>query len=369
MTLLAPVVAVLLAVAPPPPAEASPPAPAPTEAAPAPATFVLETPRFRIVHTERARGAAAYLAGLIEPLRDDVDRLLGRPYPGTTEVRLGLGPEEYQALALPGGRPPAWAVALAYPEANVVLVEAHSLIRGDGQLTLRHELVHVALGRFGRDWPRWFQEGLAQALTGERRFRLEHVATLTRAVTQDQVYRFDDLRDGFPARPEDVEIAYAQSVAFLEFLRDRHGPWALGHLLDRVQGGDGFEKAFGVAFHSPLSVEERDFREELPRRYPWWPLLVSGGTVLWVAAAGLLVVGALRRRRVVRAWRAEQLRVEALEEVAEALVEATPANEDLSWEPLPLDERPWVVTSLRVLRLPGRRRALSPARRASSPAP
>ena len=32
---------------------------------------------------------------------------------------------------------------------------------------LRHELAHVALGQFSPVWPRWFQEGVAQHLTGE----------------------------------------------------------------------------------------------------------------------------------------------------------------------------------------------------------
>ncbi len=357
MTPSAALLALCLLVAPPPPADA--------EAFAIPSaglglagqvtTATLPTPRFRIVHTPRAKGAAEYLARDVEALRDDVARLVGRDWPGVTELRLGFGREEYEALALPGQHPPSWAVALAWPDANVVLVEAHSLIQGDGQLTLRHELVHVALGQLGRGWPRWFQEGLAQELTGERKFRVEHFATLTRAVAQDRVFRFEDLADGFPRYPDDVAIAYAQSVAFVEFLRDRHGPWAFRLLIDRVSEGDAFEKAFGIAFRSPLSVEEKAFRDELPRRYPWWPLLLSGGTLLWVIASGLLVVGYVRRRRALSRWHAEQLRVETLQELARSLLARAPANDDLSWDLLPLEgtPMPWVVSAVRFHSLPG----------------
>jgi hypothetical protein len=307
-------------------------------------TDEVRTPRFRIVHTPRAKAAAEYLAKDIESVRDDIAVLLGRDWPGVTEIRVGFGREEYEALALPGGHPPSWAVALAYPGLNIVLVEAHSLINGEGPLTLRHELVHAALGQFGKVWPHWFQEGLAQELTGERKWHVQQVATLTRAVTQDRVFFFDDLTEHFPKSADDVEIAYAQSVAFVEFLRDRHGALAFQRLIERVQGGDNFEKAFGVAFMVPLSMEEDAFRRELPRRYPWWPLLLSGGTLVWIGTSGLVVLAFIRRRRVVKALRAEQLRVETLHEAAKSLLGLTASNDDFVWEAGPeLNDGLWVI--------------------------
>ncbi len=343
--------ALSLAVAPPPsPTEGLPlpDEPAPALAA-APATATLTTPRFRIVHTARAAGAARSLAGQIEPLRDDVARVLGRDWPGVTEVRLGYGRAEYEALAPPGQAPPSWAVALAWPEQNVVLVEAHSLVQGDGQLTLRHELAHVALGQLGRGWPRWFQEGLAQELTGERRYRLEQYAILARAVQQERVFRFEELARGFPARPEDVEVAYAQSAAFVAFLRERHGAAGFGQLVDFVRAGDPFETAFGKAFHAPLSTEERDFKAELPRRYPLWPL-VTGGTTLWALLAVLLVVAFVRRRREVAGLRAALARKEAEEDAAFALLAslAKPANDDVDpLAPPAQPQWPWLVSLVR----------------------
>jgi hypothetical protein len=339
MTLLPPLLAVLLATAPPPPLEEDqlphPPFSAPVQG---PLSLeTLQTPRFSLRYTPRAKGAAEVLATQIEALRDDVRDVLGRDFDGVTEVRLGYGREEYEALALPGGRPPSWAVALAYPDANVVLVEAHSLIQGDGQVTLRHELVHVALGRLGHDWPRWFQEGMAQLLTHERQFHLAQFTTLARAVAQNRVMRLQDLTDGFPAHPEDVELAYAESLAFVEYLRDQHGPRAMAALIEGVHGGDAFEKAFGKAFHAPLSTEEHAFDSQLPRRYPWWPTLVfSSGSALWAVMAVLLVIAHVRRRRVVHALRAEQARAEAMEDaVFRLLTSMQPENDDVVLEGMP----------------------------------
>ena len=349
---LAPLLALALLVAPPPAPDAEPvdiPSSGPL-AEGALQTQELRTARFRIVYTARAKGAAEYLARDLEKVRDDIAALLGRDWPGVTEIRVGFGREEYEALALPGGRPPSWAIALAYPGKNVVLVEAHSLINGEGPLTLRHELVHAALGQFGSVWPHWFQEGLAQELTGERKWQVSQVATLTRAVTQERVFYFDDLTAHFPSLPDDVEIAYAQSVAFVEFLRDRHGSLAFQRLIERVQGGDSFEKAFGVAFYVPLSMEEEAFRKELPRRYPWWPLLLSGGTLVWIGTSALVVLAWIRRRRAVNALRAEQFRIETMHEAAKAMLGHTAVNDDVSWEPLPWegDATPWVINVVQV---------------------
>jgi hypothetical protein len=302
-----------------------------------PATGELTTPRFRIVHTQAATGAAQTLAQQIEPIRDQIQAELGRDWEGVTEVRLGFGREEFEALALPHGQPPSWAVALAYPESNVILVEAHSLVKADGQVTLRHELVHVALGRLGHPWPRWFQEGVAQHLTGEQRYSLNQYATLARAVNLGRIFRFEDLSDGFPDLPGDVEIAYAQSAAFVGWLHERYGAGAFGALVDGVRAGEPFETAFGKAFHTSLTLAEKAFTQELPGRYPLWPV-VATGTTLWVVLSALVVAAWFRRRRLVLALRAQQAAQEiaedaaakilASEEAAALQLEAQPAAEN-----------------------------------------
>ncbi len=306
----------------------------------------LKTQRFVIRYTPDAAGSAHFLAGAIEGIRDEIRDALGRDWPGVTEIRLGFGREEYEALAL--SPPPSWAVALAWPNENVVLVEAHSLAQGDGQQTLRHELVHVALGRLGTGWPRWFQEGFAQLATGERKFRVSQYTTLARAVASDRVFHFDDLAQGFPEKPEDVEIAYAESLAFVEFLHDRHGAAAFGALTDHVGRGEGFELAFGRAFHTSLSVEEKAFDDELPRRYPWWPTLFANGTVLWSLTGGLVVLAWVRRRRDLKRWHLLQEEIERREDAAFALLAhlSKPANDDLPLE-APVPEWPWLVTITR----------------------
>ena len=333
--------ALWLAISPPPSPEEGepltlPPIAAPQPKRPAPPVDELDTPRFRIFYTARARASAEQLAKEIEPLRDSVQRVLGRDWDGVTEIRLGYDRAEMEALSLPGGPPPSWATALAYPDENVVLVEAHSLVAADGRTTLRHELVHAALGRLGRGWPRWFQEGLAQQLTGERAYSLTQYATLARAVSQGRIYKLDNLTHGFPEMPSNVEIAYAESAAFVSYLQDTHGPQQFAQLVEFVHQGLPFETAFAKAFHTSLALDEKAFDAELPGRYPLWPI-ITGGSTLWVLAAAMVVYAWVRRRRQVLAMRAAQALNEQQEDAARAALAEEIARELLARAEQPAD--------------------------------
>lgn len=277
-------------------------------------TGEVTTRRFRILHTAAATVAAQELASQIEGVRDGFGGILGRDWPGVTEIRLGVGREEFEALALPGGRVPGWAVALAYPAHSIILLDALSLHAPDGQQTLRHELAHVALGQLAKDWPRWFQEGVAQNVTGEH-YSLTHYSALFRAVTQERVFRFEDLSDDWPDQPADVEVAYAQSAAFVAHLSGKYGPAAMGLLVDAVSAGEPFEQAFGKAFRTSLMLEEKDWRDGLAARYGWLPLTTSSALV-WLAASGLCVAAWVRRSRQKAARLAEMAAQDVAEDAA-----------------------------------------------------
>ncbi|MFL5321741.1 MAG: peptidase MA family metallohydrolase [Myxococcaceae bacterium] len=306
----------------------------------------VKTERFRIAYTAKAEGAARALALDIERLRDLFAKTLGRDWPGVTEVRVGVGRAEYEAIALPGGKPPPWSVALAYPAHDIVLLDALSLNSPTGSQMLRHELSHVALGQIGQDWPRWFQEGLAMHLTGER-YAVTQYAALFRAVTQDRVFHFDDLRSSWPEHADEVEIAYAQSVAFVDSLLNEFGSEKLGELLTEVGQGEKFETAFARVFKTTLTVEEEHWRKELPSRYSWWPIITTSSTLLMIAAV-LTILAYARRRRQMEARLAEMTAQEAAEDAAERILAAEQEQAELaaiaieedSAASLPSDEAP-----------------------------
>jgi hypothetical protein len=302
-----------------------------------PETSVIETPRFRLVHTPEAKAAAQVLAGQVEPLRDQMQATLGRDWPGVTEVRLGMGRAQLEALA---PEPvPSWAVGVAWPRLNLVVMEARSLVQGDGQKTFRHELVHAALGQLGNDWPRWFQEGVAQVLTQERKYDLETYSALVRAVRTDRIIRFDDLTSAWPDTAAEVQLAYAQSDAFVRFILERHRKEQLVELLDATARGTPFPTAFAQAFGTTVGLEETAFVAQLPSRYPLWPVITMGSS-LWVLVAGMVVVAYARRRQQVASLRQLQAAAEAAEDEARRLRHQEEARA-LGIDPGPLLPEPW----------------------------
>jgi hypothetical protein len=277
------------------------------------------TPRFRVRFTERSEGVARTLADRVERVRDSFQDVLGRDWPGVTEVRVGMGREEMRQLAPGVEGVPRWAEALAYPGRNLILLDARSLVQPSGEVTLRHELSHVALGQLAPSWPHWFQEGIAMYLTGDR-FSITQYAAMFRAVTNDRLFDFEDLSESWPQQPQDVEIAYAQSVVFVAHLVDRYGSEKVGDLVDHVHAGAPFEVAFARAFQTSVGVEQHTWERELPRRYSWVPIL-TGGSVLWGLAALLAVAAWVRRSRLQALRRAELAAQEAAED-AEAKLSA-----------------------------------------------
>ncbi|WP_426751486.1 peptidase MA family metallohydrolase [Myxococcus sp. Y35] len=290
---------------------------------PAEVSGEVTTKRFRILHTAAATAAAHELARQIEGVRDAFGSILGKDWPGVTEIRLGVGRSEFEALALPGGKPPGWAVALAYPAHQIILLDALSLHAPDGQQTLRHELAHVALGQLAPEWPRWFQEGVAQNVTGEH-FSITHYAALFRAVTQERVFHFEHLARAWPDVPSDVEIAYAQSAAFVAHLSSKFGPQGMAALVDGVARGEPFETAFGKAFRTSLLVEETAWRDGLAARYGWLPLTTSSALV-WLGASFLCVAAYARRRQQRAARLAEMAAQDAAEDATLRLLAAQAA--------------------------------------------
>jgi len=283
------------------------------------------TKHFRILYTAKSEAAARELAEKIEQVRDAFLGTLGRDWPGTTEVRLGMGREEYEELAL-GDKPPTWALALAYPQHNIILLEASSLTRPDGFATVAHELSHVALGQLGKDWPHWFQEGVAMHLSGER-YGLEHYAVMFRAVRQERIVSFESLTDSWPRHAPDVEFAYAQSLAFVDYLVEEQGPQKLGELIDEVHSGELFNPAFARTFKVTLSLAEEKWAKQLPVRYAWLPFSLTN-SMLWLLAAALCVAAfAVRQAR--KARRLEELAAEdEAEDAARRLLAAEGDVED-----------------------------------------
>ncbi len=246
----------------------------------------------------------------VQPLLDEAATVwvriaseLGAPLDRPLTVRIGRSPEEMAALAPPEAPPPDYAVGVAYPEVDLLLLTLtapETWERPELHEVFAHELAHVALhravsdGEIERPLPRWFDEGVAVHVAGER--SVERIEVLWQGTVAGRLIPLDQL-DGFPGRPHEVSLAYAESADFVAWLlrRGDDGPARLRELLGRVRGGLAFEPAVALTFSVSLDTLENEWLDALSERYTLAPLLLGGG-LAW-ALIGVLVVLAFRRKR------------------------------------------------------------------------
>jgi hypothetical protein len=99
---------------------------------------------------------------------------------------------------------------------------------------LRHELTHsfvrqITVGRC----PTWFNEGLAQMMEGATTTSLG--SQLARAFAANKIPTFAALEPPFMGLPSDqVGLAYAKSLAGLEYLRETHGMTGIRRMLKLI---------------------------------------------------------------------------------------------------------------------------------------
>lgn len=274
-----------------------------------------------------------------------------RPFGGEIDraliVRVARNPADLQALAPIGMPPPDYAAGVAYPRHGVILLTLtapETWQRPDLETVLRHELSHVALHRAveGHRLPRWFVEGVAIHQADEQ--NIGRIRALWDATLQDRVMSLRRLSDGFPSKPHEVNIAYAQSADFVAFLFEREdGRRRFRRLLTEVRSGETFNVAIEHAYGTSLWDLEAEWNGSLDERYESVPLLVGGGSV-WVLAAGLLVVAWVRRRRAKRLrlaqWAEEEEAVDRLERLVDARLSGAWVYEnDEDFVNLPVGER------------------------------
>jgi Peptidase MA superfamily len=323
----------------------------PVAAAPHDAPFILEPRTVTIpalppgfVVRDHGWLKIAYPAGVearVAPLLDaadaakaDFEAELGQKVLGEVAVRVARDPDEMAEIAPAGLPPPAYAVGVAYAPLKLVLLslrdpgssEAPDLLE-----VFRHELVHVALEDAveGRDLPRWFNEGLAIQLSGETRFK--RLRTLWDASYSRNLVPLSELDKGFPDDRYQVNVAYAEAADVVRFLLRDPDKARFRALIERVRGGEAFDRSVADAYGIDLRSLEYEWREDVDKRYSFWPA-AAGGSLLWVGVIGLMVAGYVRRRRQARAKLAQWAREDA---VLDAELAAARASRDTADAPDP----------------------------------
>ncbi|MBX7077631.1 MAG: hypothetical protein K1X88_00505 [Nannocystaceae bacterium] len=232
---------------------------------------------------------------------------------------------------------PHWVAGVARPETGEIVIARHG---PDGSPTdlerlLKHEMAHVILHRAtgGAALPRWFHEGVAESMTGG--ISLARAQTLAGAVFGGGVPDMARLEALFHGEDgPDAAVAYAAARDLVEFLRAQPLATAarvraepggsrvavdpdasLRQLFAAMRQGQGFDDAFVRTYGAPLHELAARWRDGLPARFVWYPLLAGGG-LPFVVVVPLLAMAWIRRRRLLRRGWERLAREDELERTA-----------------------------------------------------
>jgi tetratricopeptide (TPR) repeat protein len=130
---------------------------------------------------------------------------------------------------------------------------------------LRHELVHIFnLEQTNFQVPHWLTEGLAVMNEGFPRPQPWN-ELLVQRVAAEELMNLDNIDIGFvrPHSPLDWHMAYCQSQLYVEYMKDKYGPEAVGAMLNAYRDGLNTSAALTKVCRVDKSAFEKGYRSYL----------------------------------------------------------------------------------------------------------
>lgn len=197
-------------------------------------------------------------------------------------------------LALPAGLP-SGRDALTLYETNVILVpyapQASNIpyLRRILPHEVTHGLIHeVTKAKFDHV-PAWLSEGLATSIEYKFAPNPDAQLLLEDAAKEEKLIALNTLCAEFPRNWNDARLAYAQSAAAVDHIRDLHGRQALRDLVAAYADGATCEGGVQSVLEISLSQLQASWRESRSPRGNWTAFWKNNGAwiVLLALFAGL----------------------------------------------------------------------------------
>jgi hypothetical protein len=272
------------------------------------------------VYHPSSRERVQPLIAQADAVRHDLGERLGFPVLSDVRVEIARTPGEMATFAPSGAPYPEYAAGVAYADLGLVLLSltpVHASSEQDLGEVFRHELAHVALrdALNGQPVPRWFNEGFAVFASGETSF--VRMKTLSMATVGGSLIPLHDIERSFPSDETQALVAYAEAVDVVRFLVRREDAHRFRALIAELRQGKAFDTAVHDAYSVDLATLELEWRDDVSRRYTFWPILLSG-TCFWVIALGVFIWGWRRRKRRDKITLQKWARQEAAEDLMRA---------------------------------------------------
>lgn len=285
--------------------------------APAQGYTVSDEGAFTLERMSVSDATAARLLRVWQDAAARVEAALGLAIPPRPHAILAPTDAEFERrLAALGAEPGTildTALAVAFSGKNVIVFRERGIAEGTPaglELTLGHELGHLALGRLeaarGERLPRWLNEGLSEWASGHRPDRGEALE-LGGWALHDELPSLEALAEAFP--PHGTGRAYLVALGAVTWIDAQQGGGGVRRLLEalapRVSAeGATLDEAVRAATGVDLAAAEVAWHAALIADYSLLESLLRSVTV-WMIIGVLALLAVLRhmwvRRRKLRA--------------------------------------------------------------------
>lgn len=234
----------------------------------------IETEHFIIKHDpQRDPGLGPFVARYMEDIYDDVtsdydmtltDKTIVELFP--THRAFGVritGKPWIHTVGACTGR----VIALASPGDKAAGLGPYDMAR-----VLKHEFTHtVTLAATQNRIPHWLTEGLAVYQEDSPR-PFPWVELLADAVRRDRLFSLESINWGFmrPRRPDDRQLAYAQSEWMCEYIVERFGYDSINAMIDRYRQGHTQADVFARLLGIEMEQFDQDFRTWARKQVERW---------------------------------------------------------------------------------------------------
>ncbi|HSM87098.1 MAG TPA: peptidase MA family metallohydrolase [Candidatus Limnocylindrales bacterium] len=161
---------------------------------------------------------------------------------------------------------PAWSAALNDGKIRVP-ISGVTAVTPELARVLRHELTHSFVAQITHHHvPQWLNEGIAELEqgTGTSAFGAR-LAALYASGHQVPLNMLEGNFDGLSK--EEAFVAYAESIAAVEYIRANFGMGDLARILQRLGDGQSIEAALRTTIHGGYAEMETDLTEYLKKNY------------------------------------------------------------------------------------------------------
>jgi tetratricopeptide (TPR) repeat protein len=221
-----------------------------------------ETGHF-VLRYEGAQSSAAFRSQLLSTLESDYEELsheFGGEPRSSIQVILYTNQAFFDVT-----QSPSWVGAINDGKLRIPLQGLDSVTSGLARV-LKHEVTHSFVNQLSMNrCPQWLNEGIAQMMEPRPLVRGAQLAELFRL---QQEVPLNSLEGGFTSLSgTEAALAYDESLAAVQYIRDRYGMSDLLRILERLGHGESPEAALRSTIHCDYRQLQDEIRAELLRQF------------------------------------------------------------------------------------------------------